>query len=69
MSDREKLLSNVVSLLQIAARANEAAGFVSGVLAKMEISGETEVPPEAWAEIDAQVAAVKQRLDDKIAGL
>ncbi len=69
MSDKAKLLGHVVTLLQAAGRASEAAGYVSGVLATMEARGETVVSPATWAEIDSRIAAVKGRLDDKIASL
>jgi pyrrolidone-carboxylate peptidase len=56
MTDTQKLVGHIASLLQAASNATIAATEISGILQIMQAAGREKLTEEEWARIDQRVA-------------
>lgn len=56
MTDTQRLVGHIASLLQAATNATAAATEISGILQIMQAAGRDRLTDEEWARIDQRVA-------------
>lgn len=66
MTDAQRLVGTLTSLLQTAANATAAAAQVSGILARMQREGREAPTAEEWAEVDRGVMEARASALDRI---